>query len=179
MIKAFSIRPKPQNNNAKITFAVLLSVSAVCFAVSYFMELYKGIVSTVGLFVLVTAVLIYTKFISPAFYYDICFDSEQTPIFVVRQLIGKRFTTLCRVDLADIKKIEGEDREGMKSHATPSGYKKYVYAPTLRPSFVYRLTVINKYEKAEIILELSEDHASLLSEYSKEAKALCIEDDEE
>ena len=172
MTSSFSIRPKAANNNAKIVFAITLFISAVIFTFYFFMDKYKGVVGTVGLFVLVTAILIYTKYISPSFCYDVCPDSDDTSVFIVRQVIGKRITTLCRIELADIASVKRETRPEYRAHKTPKGYKKYVYAPTLFPSEIYRLTVLSRYERAEIIIEISEELAELFRSLIIEAKTL-------
>jgi hypothetical protein len=136
------------------------------------MDRYKGIVGTVGLFILVTAILIYTKYISPSFSYDVCPDTDDVPVFIVRQIIGKRITTLCRIELADIASVERETRDEAKKHKTPKEYRKYVYAPTLFPPEIYRLTVNSRYEKAEIIIEISDELCELLTSLIEEAKTL-------
>ena len=88
MNRSFSARPKPSNNNAKIAFGVALGIAAVGFLFYFLMERYRGIVGMAALFVLVTALLIYTKFISPSFAYDVIDDGSDVPLFVVRQIIG-------------------------------------------------------------------------------------------
>ena len=177
MIKDLTVRPKPQNNNAKIAFTVSLAVSAIGFAAYYAIERFRGIVGMLALFALVTAILFYTKFISPIFYYDVTSDSDNVPIFVVRQIIGKRQTTLCRIDLASITEIKKETKAEMRAHKTPSAYRKYVYAPTLFPPVVYRITVVGRYEKSEIIIECSEDFAEYLRSCAQEAAEAVSEEE--
>jgi len=179
MIKEISARPKPRNNNAKIAFLITILISAIGFVTYFLMERFRGFVGMFALMMLVTAILFYTKYISPVFYYDVTFDSSNQPVFVVRKIIGKRATTLCRIDIADISSIAYEKRAEYKAHKTPRGLMKYVYAPTLFPPDVYRITVLGRYEKAEIVIESSEEFANLLLEYSKEAKLLRIEEGEE
>ena len=106
MIQEFSVHPKPQNNNAKIAFLITFLASAVSFVTYFLMDRYRGFVGLLAVMLLVTALLIYTKYISVEFYYDIAVDDESLPMFIVRQTIGKRQTTLCRLDLADILKVE-------------------------------------------------------------------------
>lgn len=171
MIKEFSVHPKPQNNNAKIACMTFVLIAALGFVVYFQIEKYKGIIGIFALLALTTGILIYTKFISPEFYYDITFDASETPVFVVRQVIGRRQTTLCRIDLADIEKIEREEKAERRKHKTPSGTRKYIYAPTMFPKEIYRITAKSQYESAEIIIECSEEFSNLLKEYSKEARA--------
>ena len=179
MISEFSVRPKPRNNNAKIAFLIAILISAAGFVTYFFMERFRGFVGMFSLMVLVTAILFYTKYISPEFFYDITFDYENTPIFVVRRRVGKRDTTLCRIDIADIVSVDYETRAERRAHKTPSGMLKYVYAPTMLPPDVYRITVRGRYEKCEIIIEASEEFAKLLRDYSAEARSLRLSEDEE
>ena len=169
MIKEITVRPKPQNNNAKIAFLITLFISFVGFGVYFAMDRYRGFVGMFALFTLVTAILFYTKYIAPSFCYDLTTDSADNPIFVVRQITGKRQTTLCRIDIAEIRSIKKENKTEMRAHKTPVGYRKYVYAPTLFPPFVYRITVIGRYEKAELIIECTDEFAEYLLECVVEA----------
>ncbi len=170
MIKEFSVRPKPKNNNARIAFLITVLLSAAGFVTYFFMDRYKGVVGMAALLLLVTALLFYTKYISPVFSYDITFDSANTPVFVVRQIVGKRITTLCRLDLADITEICKEGKKERKAHKAEKGVKRYIYAPTLFPPEVFRLSVKSMYERAEVIIECSDEFAALISEYSTEAR---------
>ena len=179
MIEEFSVHPKPQNKNAKLLFLAVFLLSAVGFVTYFFMNQYRGIAGFIALMLLVTALLIYTKYISVEFYYDITKDSEGTPIFVVRQLIGKRQTTLCRISLWDILKIEKETASERRAHKTERNIVKYVYAPTLKPAVSYRITISNRYEKAEIIIEGTDEFIELLGKYSAEARLMRSEADDE
>ena len=177
MINEASLNPKPQNNNAKIAFLLAILISAIGFVTYFSIDRYRGIVGLFALFTLVTAILFYTKYISPEFHYDITHDSENTPIFVVRQIIGKRQTTLCRIDLSDIKEIRRVNKSERRAHKTPSGYRKYVYSPTLFPSEVFILTVIGRYERAEIIIEGDGGFVKLLEEGAAEARQALLSEE--
>lgn len=177
-MKEFSVRPKPRNNNAKIAFLVAILVSLASFVVYYFMEKYKGFVGLFGILTLATAILFYTKYISPVFSYDIVLDESGLPLFVVRKIVGKRVSTLCRIDMCDISSITHQTRAEMKSHVTPKGFLKYFYNPTLCPPDVYRITVSGRYEKAEIVIEASDEFAKMLLDYSEEAKNLAADSED-
>lgn len=174
MISNFSAHPKPQNNNAKIACLVMTAVSALGFIIYFMMDSYRGFVGIFALLCLTTAILIYTKFISPEFYYDIISEDVEEPLFVVRQVVGKRSSALCRIALADIVSVEGEDKRAMREHKTDKDTRKYVYAPTLFPSYIYRITLRSRYERAEIIIECSEEFAGMLLAARDEAKAMRI-----
>lgn len=178
MIKEFSVHPKPSNKKSKIFFLISFLISALGILLYLMMDMYKGIVGIFAILMLTTSILIYTKFIAVELYYDITFDTNETPIFVVRQLTGKRQTTLCRINLADINSVRHESREEYKRHKTPKGVRRYIYAPTLFPKEVYRVFGKNRYESYELIIECSSDFADLLLEYAKEAKLLESESEE-
>lgn len=178
MISEFSVHAKPKNNNAVIAFVSLLIVSALGFAIYFVLERYKGVVGVFALMILTVAILVYTKFIAPAFYYDVAIDSSGTPMFVVRQIIGKRQTTLCRLDLADIVSIEYETKKDRREHKTTRGVRKYIYAPTMFPKEIYRITAKNRYETAEIIVEGTEVFLETMRQYVKEARLMRADGEE-
>lgn len=172
MIREFSVKPKPTNNKARMGFALSMALSFAFITISTLIPIYKGLISLVGVAALTLGMILYTKYISPVWFYDITFDSDNTPIMVVRQQIGKRQTTLCRIGLAEIVKVEKESAKERRSHKTPDGVIKYSYLPTLDPKESYRITTSSAYERAEILIESSDGFAELLVSYSVEAREL-------
>lgn len=172
----FSAQPKQSNNNAKILMWVFFGVSAALFVTAAVMKQtglgYSGVASTAGLISLVTAILMYTKYLSVKFYYDVLVTGVDEPLFVVRQLVGKREVTLARVSLADIVDIKRETAEQRRAHKRDKMTALYIYAPTLSPSVSYRMTVRSYTERSEIILEGSDEFFAKLVELSGEARAL-------
>ena len=110
-----------------------------------------------------------SKYLASVYYYDITKDVNGTPIFVVRQVMGKRESTLCRIDIADIVSVAHETADERRGHKTPAGYLKYVYTPTLAPKETSRLTVVGRYESAEIVIE-SRLYAEHLMELSRKIR---------
>ena len=92
--------------------------------------------------------------------------------FVVRQQTGKRQSTLCRIPLNEILRVEKQSRQQRREHKTPYEVKKYAYLPTLDPDEIYRITTSGRYERAEILIECSEGFAKMLTVYSAEARQL-------
>ncbi len=178
MIREFSVKSKPSNGYARWMFIISMAGSLALILISTFAPLYKGIFSLAGVTLFAAALVLYTKYILPIYFYDITFDFENTPIFVVRQQAGKKNTTLCRIDLANIVKIEKQNRSERKAHKTPIGTVKYSYLPTLYPSVIYRLSVQSRYEKAEILIESSEEFADLLMSYAAKAREVGNDTDE-
>lgn len=178
MIREFSVKPKPSNNKARAAFIISMLLSFALILLSTQIESYKGIISLSGVAFLSIAMVFYTKYISPIWFYDITFDVDGTPVFVVRQQIGKRQTTLCRIALYEMVKIERESARQRHEHKTPAGVIKYSYLPTLDPKGSYRITTSGRHERAELLIECSEEFASLLQSYSAEAREKCVETDE-
>lgn len=171
MITSFSAHPKAQNKNSKIFMCIFFAVAAVAIIISSFMQRYTWILGLVALASITTAILMYTKYVSVDFYYDVLTDGEE-PLLVVRQSVGKRSVTMCRVPLADIVSIKKETKEERKAHKREPGVLLFVYAPTLFPAVSYRVFVSNKYEKSEVILEGSDDFFIKLTDLSREARII-------
>ena len=111
MIKEFSVRPKPSNNNAKLIFWATMMAGTLVMIASMMIDSYRGVVSLVALGLFCTAIFFYTKFLSSYYMYDITFDSDNTAVFVVRQITGKRQSTHCRIALFEISDIIKETKE--------------------------------------------------------------------
>ena len=127
---------------------------------------------------MVTAIFIYTKYVCAEFYYDVRLEEGSEPTFVVRQMIGKRETTLCRIDLSSIVKVEYEDKKAYRAHKAQKDTRVYNYVPTISPKGICRISMRNRYEKAEITVEITESLAGVISDYAKEARLARVEDDE-
>ena len=179
MIKDFSVTPKPKNKNAVILMCAFFAIAFVSLIVTVFIDSYKGVVGMITLAALTTAILVYTKYVSVTFHYDIIALGVDEPLFVVRQSVGKRNVTLCRVAFADITKIEKESAKQRRAHKTAPGVAKYVYTPTMLAEESFRIFVSSKYEKAEIIVEISDELAELMRSAAAEARSMrTLEEDE-
>ncbi len=176
MIQDFYAHAKPSNNKAKYAFVGLLGAAAMVMVTYFIVSHYKGIIGMFAVAFITAAVLIYTKYIGVEYYYDITRDTENTPIFVVRQIIGKRQSTLCRVDLHNIAKVERLTREERSKHKTDPGFKKYIYFPTLSPDSMLLIRLVSTHENAEIFIEAPDEFGNLLLSYAKEARESRFED---
>lgn len=176
MIREFSVRPVPKNQNARTVFFVLLGAAAAAMGVSYILDRYKGLVQLAALILLVSAVMIYTRYVGASYSYEVATDGEGTPIFVVNQQSGKRLTTLCRLDLADIADIKTLTNAEYRAYKPEKGMKRYNYTPTLGPSEVHLMQVRSYREKADVFLELSEEYRAMLLSFAEEAKVMRTEE---
>lgn len=177
MISDFSVRVRPKNKNGVIVFLSALTVGAFLFVFSTTLESYRGIVGLAALVFIVYALYAFTKYVSPEYYYDITSGDE--PMLVVRQAVGKRSTTMCRILLSDITCVKYETSAERTAHKTPADYRKCVYTLTLGVQNTVRITVNSEYEKCEVVLEASDEFASLILSYAKEARALKVDFDGE
>ncbi len=179
MINEFSVSPRPSNNKARHTFFILLILAATTAAV-YVSPIprFRGIVGAVCLVFLVAAIYIYNRYMAMKYYYDVMIDASGTPLFIVRSVMGKRETTLCRVELSDIVSVKRLTRDEIKSHTTPQGFVRYLYNTTLSPESVCLVTVSSRYEHAEITIEANDEFISVISSYAAEARGFVDPDGE-
>ncbi len=175
MIAPFSINPKPENNRAKAFVAALGSLGGVIFIVSMYIELYRGVVALVAMMLIVAALTISVKYILSEFTYEIT-EADGEWLFVVGQRSGKRYTTLCRVGLASVRSIEKKKRG--EDEGRGGEHLRYSYIPTMMPETYYVMTVENRYEKAKISLQLTDEMAELLRTYAAEARLLSPDEEE-
>ena len=179
MINPLQIRLRPTNNKARVAFYVFGLCAVISFAAYYLMNGAErsSLVGLLGLALLTVALTFYTKYISAVYYYEIMLDSAGTPLFLVKQTVGKRVSALCRIALYEIKSIERTTPAERKTHTTPNDHRKYNYVPTFMPDVTYRLTTASRYERAEIYIEISDEFAETLNAYVAEAKALVAEEE--
>lgn len=170
MISSFSAHPKAQNKNAKKLMCLFFVIAIIALIVMMLMKNYSWVAGMVMLASLTTAILIYTKYVTVDFYYDVIAEEGEEPLFVVRQKVGKRTVTLCRVPLADIISVTKETKRERKAHKRERGVGLYVYAPTLSPDQNYRIFVSNRYERSEVVLEGSDEFFARIKELSVEAR---------
>lgn len=175
MINNFQIKLKPTNNKARACFFTLGACAAVAFAAYYYMRnnaIEKAsLVGFLGLVLLTASLTFYQKYMSSVYYYEIMQDAEGTPLFLAKQAVGKRVSTLCRIALYEIKRIERTTPADRRSHKTPTDHRKYTYVPTFMPNVTYRLTTASRYERSEIYIEISDELAEQLRAYVTEAQA--------
>ena len=152
--------------------SVFLALAAVVIIISLAINTYRGVVAFVGVCLLVSAILVYTKYVSVRFYYDVMITEDGEPLFVVRQLTGRRIVTLCRVPLADITDIKKETREQRRAHVRSKNTPLFVYFPTLSPECSYRMSVGRGERASEVLIECSDEFSALLTDYCTEAREL-------
>ena len=170
MIKEISTRVRSTNGYARGICLGLFITSLAVFLLSGVLGSHRGVVSLIGVIFMCAGIMIYTRYIAPEYYYDVTFDADGVPVFVARQITGRRASTLCRVSLSDVTSVKRETAAERRAHKTPYGVKKYSYTPTLNPAVTYRISTVSPYESAEIVIEVTDEYADMLREYVNEAK---------
>lgn len=177
-IGEFSVKPKPQNNKAKILLIVLCGITLALFVTYFIIPNYKGVVGLVAVAAMTAAITVYTKYISASFCYDVLKADDGTALFVVRQIVGKKEQTLCRIELAYIDKVEFETKAERKAKKPTTGYSTYVFFPSLDPETSCRMRYTSRYEKSEVLVELPREYCELLASYARTARLQNLEADE-
>ena len=179
MITELSVSPRAANKSASMVFAALLTSAAISTVLYLSAERFRGVIGLLSLILITAAILVYTRYISVKYYYDVTFDANSRAVFTVRQVIGRRVSTLCCIHLHSISRIEWESREMRREHKVPMGVRKYNYTPTLFPAETVRIYSETRVEKAQIVIEASLEFMNKLDEFAKEARYLrSLEDDE-
>lgn len=178
MINEYSVSPKPSNRKAIYVSFLSFAITVVLVALYSSIELYRGIVGVFALIFLTVGIFIFTKYIGPKMYYEIMIDSDGVPLLIVRDVIGKRGTTYSRVELHTIVSAEKLEGDSLKRFKCKEGFTKFTYSPTFMPDSLYCFNIVSRYEKAHVLLEVSDEFASLLMKYAEEAKSMVIDDAE-
>ena len=181
-MKEFSVRPKPQNNAAKNLTTAVGAVAILGF-VTYFMMgrfklPYRSLVGLVSLGFLVALIMLLVRYIFSSLSYDLFVSSDGEPMFVVRQITGKRERTLSRFLLADVAELSFETKKERKEYKMEQGFVKYSYTPTLSPEKTLRIKVRNRYEKAIVRIECSDELYFLLLDSVSEARKMRNEEED-
>jgi len=173
MIHDLTVRVRPQNKNAHALCIVLLALAAAGFVTSFTVPLYRGIIQLFAAILIVAALTVYARYLGSKYSYEIFTnDGEGEPLFIVRQETGKRISILCRVSLAGISEVVPLSMKEAKERAKTSGAHRYLYTSTLFPSRAYYVKVRTRHEKADLILEGSDEFFSYLDASAKEAALL-------
>lgn len=171
MITELSVKARHTNRKAHILSAVFIIAAALTFTARFAVDRFQGLLD-LGTVALITAfVFLYTKYLSARYYYETMVTDDGEPLFIIRRMTGKRSVTLCRISFAEILSIKKETREELKKHKTPRGTVKYFYTPTLMPEKIHRIEIRSAYERAEVVIECSDEFASQLSAWAVEARA--------
>ena len=197
MISDIVVRPKAQNDLGRRVFILTMIAAALSFAVSLWISHYSGIVQLVALIFLCASLYFYTRYVASVYSYEITTDSDGAVLFVVRQTGGNRSTTHCRMTLSSLVRAEmlGEaemklyrkNRQRTREANTPDsetpeylrpdrsiGY--YDYCATFRPRVATLLCFRSHTERADLLVEVSEELRTMLLDEAARLRELLEQD---
>ena len=170
MINDLSVRPKAQNKRADRIFYTLLLVAFAFVFASSMAERYRGVISLGAVISIVVALVIYNRYMSGQYSYEVMASSVDTPLFIVRRTVGKKATTLFNAELrtmVSVDVIAEGDGAGISREC-----RSYNFCPTLGAVRRARITFKTRYEKTVVLIEGSDEFFSTLSQYAAEAREL-------
>ena len=170
MIKEFSAHAKSSNKTARYVFFACLGSTIIMTLVYILAWKFKGLIGFVDTIFITATIYIYNRYMGTEYFYDVTFDHMGAPVFVVRHRIGKRETTICRIDLNSVVNVVKMPKEKRKTYKPDKDVIKYSYYPTMSPDTLYLMTVRSHIEKADVFVEISDEMAALLLSYSEEAR---------
>ena len=170
MISEITVRPKSKNKYAHLICAAFLAVAVGVTVIYLTVQRYRGVIGLGAIAMLAAAIYMYTKYIGAEYCYDVSVVSG-TPMFLVRQKVGRRSTLLLDIHISGIREVRPESREERRAHKTPEGTRRYTFTPTVCPKETYRIIYSRHGDLVEIVIECTAEFAELLMSYAEEARA--------
>ncbi len=191
------LRPKAQNEKGRRIFIISMIAFATTFAASLLLPKYSGIVQLVSLVFLCISLYFYTRYVASVYSYEVTSDSDGATVFIVRQTAGKRSTTHCRMTLSSLVRAEQLNADEMKlyrknrrtkakhteqdaapEHLWPDAdVSFYDYCVTYSPDTATLLCFRSYSERADLLVELSEEFRALLIDTVARERELAAQDE--
>ena len=172
MINEMSVHARSTNKKANLVVAACFISTFILLIVSALVDAYRGLFSMLIFIFMISTIFFYTKFMAARYVYDLTTDEKGAPILITRNIIGKRETTLMRIDLGTVASVERVSREELKKYRPETGgVLRYVYSPTFLPDSLLFIKSRSSYEKADILIEAPDEFGDLIrrtAEYVKE-----------
>ncbi|MBQ3015757.1 MAG: hypothetical protein IJD79_03145 [Clostridia bacterium] len=166
----FTYNVKANKQRAFPLFFTVLLVSSVLVVLSMMVEKYSGLVSLGAVVGLTASVMIYQRYITSDYGYVVTDGGEDNAVFLVTKRIGKRSSTMAYLPLYAVTSIQKFTKEELKQHKSDKTAKRYNFAPTFGPDFVYIVFAKTPNGDFELVLECIPEVADRLLEYSRYAK---------
>lgn len=166
----FTYNIKSDKKRAFPLFFAILGVSLAVVILSVISPKYQGVISLVAVVGLTASVLIYQRYVTADYGYVVTEGESGMAALLFTKRLGKRVTTMAYLPLYSILSIQRFTKTELKQHKTPKGARKYNFAPTLSPDFVYVISSRTGEAEFEIIIECIPEVADRILEYSAYAK---------
>lgn len=189
------IKPKAQNEKGKRVFLLSLVACAVTFLLSLILPKYAGIVQLVSLILLCISLYFYNRYVGTTYIYELSGDGTGEALFIVRQEVGKRSTTHCRMSLANLRAARRMTKEELREYKrrrtsrTPSADASsnvpapepnvgvYYYGPTFMPDSLCLLSFRGRFERADVFIECSDELLVHLLSLSEDVRTLSSQEE--
>ena len=164
----FTYRPRTRVREARLVMLGMLIISALLVIASVISPKYKGVISLFAVIALVGVVYVYTRYLAPQYAYAVITPAVGDALFVVTKNVGKSVSTLAMIRLYEITEITPVISDTDKAPGRDE--RKYNFTPSMKPEEIWAVRSADRYEKRLFLLEINEQVAKRLSEYSKLAK---------
>lgn len=159
-----SMIAKPMNKVARYVFLGLIGTALLLVLVIYLGVPYTGILWTVDLVFITSALYVYNRHVASEYCYEVASYGGRES-FIVSMRVGKTVRTLARLDadaITEVRRLTGKE---YRDYKCSSGVYKYAYFPTMFPDSVYLVSIRSFHEKADVFIEANEEFASVLASF--------------
>ena len=178
MIPEMSVHARPTNTKARTVVCACFISALLLLILSAIVDKYTGLFGMAILIMLTAAIFFYTKYMAAKYIYDLTTADDHSPILIARSIVGKRQSTLMRIDMYTVTSVERLGREELRTYRAEPGVLKYTYSPTFLPDSMILIKTRGRYEKADIFIEAPEEFETLIRETSEYARSIYTEDEE-
>lgn len=147
---SFTYEPKAKNGSAQVLMGILMMAGALCYLVTFFLPLFRGIVLLCAVLFFVAAIFVAYRYLLTSYVYSIYADETTPPCLLVEQKQGKRASLVCRVPLSAVVALAPYDGKAYPARC-------YVYTATMRGG-AYQLLCVRE-DGREFCVKLEADEA--------------------
>ena len=160
-MREYSFHAKSTNDLAKRLSVTLFVAAFLLLAVIFVFSVpYAGFIEGICVVLLTFAVLLLTRFVYKSFIYRVVMRDDGRFDLTVTERYGKGETTVCRVALSGIERIEKlTDKNKKELRAAAKGRKSFSYCPDILSKDEYWVFVTECSE--ELLIKLAPDEELL------------------
>lgn len=166
----FTYNIKSDKKRAFPLFFALLAISFAIVILSVISLKYRGVISLAAVIGLTASVLVYQRYVTADYGYVVTEGADSLAALLFTKRVGKRVSTMAYLPLYSIISVQKFTKEQLKQHKTQKGVRKYNFAPTLSPDFVYVISSRTGEAEFEIVIECIPEVADRIWEYAAYAK---------
>ena len=165
----FSYRRLADKKRAMPLFFTLIAISFALVAVSMFITKYSGLVSLASIGTITAAMMVYIRYIISDYTYSVREGEGNQAFLIFTKIVGKRQSMMGFIPLYAIKSIERFTKTEIKKQKIDQNARKYNFAPSFSPDFVYVIEAQTRTDKYHVIIEGTDELRDRLLEYSRYA----------